>query len=65
MTVEQCMDVVYADDGMIGSRDPEWIQGAINVFNGLFRGVGVMANVSKSNNINCQTGEIHTKMSEE
>ena len=31
MTVGQCIGIFYADDGMIGSRDTEWFQGAINV----------------------------------
>ena len=40
------MIVFYSDDGMIGSRDAEWLQVDINVIIGLFRRVGLMANVA-------------------
>ena len=42
------MGVFYANEGMIGSWDPEWLQGAINILIGLFIRVGIMANVAKS-----------------
>ena len=50
---------------MIGSRDPEWLQGNINVIIGLFRRVVLMANVEKSNTMTFQTGDIHKWMSDE
>ena len=59
------MGVFYADDGMIGSRDPDLLQGAINVIIGLFRRVKIMANVTKSNTMTCHPGVIHKGMSEE
>ena len=59
------MGVFYADDGLIGSMDSEWIQGAINVFTGLFRRVRMMANVAKVNTTTFQPGEIHTGISDE
>ena len=45
------MGFFYDDDGMILSRDTEWIQGAINVLILLFRSVEIMANVAKSNTV--------------
>ena len=48
------MGVFYADGGMIGSGDPEWLQGAINVIIRLFIWVRLMANVEKSNLMTCQ-----------
>ena len=59
------MGAFYTDDGMIGSRDPEWIQGAINVLIGLFRRVFLMANDEKSNTLTCQPGSVITGVSEE
>ena len=47
MTVGMCMGVFYVDDRMIRSRDPEWLQGAINILIWLFRNVGLMSNVAK------------------
>ena len=57
--------VFYADDVIMGSQDPEWIQGAIDVLIGLFYRVGLMANVAKYNTMTFQLGAIHTGMSEE
>ena len=59
------MGTFYAGDGIIRSRDMEWIQGYINVLTGLFRRVDLMANITKSKIKTCQTGVIHTWMSEE
>ena len=65
MKVGQCMGIFYADDGMIGSRDTEWFQGAINVLIWLFRRIRFMANVAKSKTTTWQPGAIHTGMPEE
>ena len=57
--------IFNAYDGMIGSRDSEWFQEAIYVIISLFRMVGLMANVSKSNTMTCQSWAVHMGMSEE
>ena len=54
MAVGRCIGAFYADNEMIGSRDPEWLQGYINVLIKLLRRVGIMANVAKSDTINFQ-----------
>ena len=36
LVVERCLIIFYADDGVVRSRDPEWIQGSLKVFIGLF-----------------------------
>ena len=64
VVVGQCMGVFYADDGMIGSRNPEWIQGDINVLIGVFIRVGLMENIAKYKTMNYQTGVIHMGISE-
>ena len=35
----------YADDGMVASSDPRWLQGAFNTLVGLFDRVGLRTNV--------------------
>ena len=65
MVAGRCMGVFNADDGMLGSRYPEWLQGAINVLIRLFRRVRLMVNVAKSKNMTCQPGAIHMGISEE
>ena len=64
MVAGRCMGVFNADDGMLGSRYPEWLQGAINVLIRLFRRVRLMVNVAKSKNMTCQPGAIHMGISE-
>ena len=44
--VGRSMEVVYEDDGLIGSREPEWLQGSLNVLIGLFLRIGLMTNVA-------------------
>ena len=63
MVVGRCMGVFDADDGIIGSREPEWIQGAMNVLIIISRSVSLMAYVESSNTATYYTGEIHTCMS--
>ena len=45
IAVGWCMGVFYEYYGTIGSRDPEWLQEAINVLIGLFIRVRLMDNV--------------------
>ena len=54
----QSLGVLYAENGILGSRDPEWLQGYLNVLIGLFRRIGLMANAVKSKTMTCQPGAI-------
>ena len=56
------MGVFYADDVMIGSGDPIWIQGYINVLIDLFRIIVPEANIAKSKKMICQPGSIQSGM---
>ena len=38
----------YADDGMVTSSDPQWLQGAFSTLVGLFDRVGLLNNVRKT-----------------
>ena len=57
--------IFYADDGMIVSRYPGWLQGAIKFLIGIFRRVEIMANVEKSKTMTCHPGDIFAGMPEE
>ena len=37
LAVEWCLGLIYVDDGMVGSRDPECLQGSLNVLFDFFR----------------------------
>ena len=65
MVVGRCRDVFFAEDGMIGSRDPERLQGSISFLIGIFLRVSLMANEEKSNTMTFYLGEIQSGMSEE
>ena len=43
----------YADDGMVASLDPVWLQGAYNTLVGLFDRVGLQTNVGKTVDMVC------------
>ena len=64
-TVGRCLGVLYADGGMVGSCDSEWIHHTMNVLVGLFRRHGLEANVIKSLTITCHPGALRAGMFEE
>ena len=43
----------YADDGMVASSDPQWLQGAFNAPVGLFDRVGMQTNVGNKVGMVC------------
>ena len=45
--------LLYADDGMVASSDPVWLQGAFNALVGLFDRVGLQTNVEKTVGMVC------------
>ena len=53
-TVGQCLGVFYADNCMMGTREPDWPQHVMTVLVGLFRRHGLAANVAKSRTMTCQ-----------
>ena len=59
------MGVFYENYVTLGLLDPGCIQGGLNVLIGMFRSVGLVANVSKSKTIMCQPGAIWLGISEE
>ena len=38
----------YADDGMVASSDPRWLQGVFNTLVGLFDRVGLRTNIGET-----------------
>ena len=59
------MGVFYADVGMVGSRNSDWLHHAMNVLVGLFRRYGLAANVAKSHTMICHPSALRVGMSEE
>ena len=53
LDIGRCMGLLYADDGVVGLQDLEWLQGALNVFIGLFRWYGMVENVAKHKAMTC------------
>ena len=64
-TSGRCVGVFYADDGMVVSQDPYWLQHLMNVLVGLFRKYGLAANVANSCTMTFQPGLLRSGMSEE
>ena len=46
-------DFLYADDGLVTSNDPDWLQVGFDSLTGLFNRVGIQTNVSKTVRILC------------
>ena len=63
--VGRCMGILYMHYGLVGSQDPEWIQGSLNVLNVLFQRYRLVASVIKSKAMMCQPGDIWSGMPEE
>ena len=58
-------ELFYADDGMIASSDPRWLQGAFNTLAGLFDRVGLRTNVGKAVGMVCHPCQAGGKLSME
>ena len=61
----RCLVVFYANYGMVGSRDPDWLQYSMNVLVGLFRRYGLASNVANSRLMICQPGALRSGISVE
>ena len=57
------LGVLYDNNGMVGSRDSDWLQHDMNVLVGLFRRYGLVANVVKSRTMTCHPGALRAWMS--
>ena len=55
-TVVRCLGIFYANDCMVGSGKPYWMQHAMNILVGVLRRYGLTANVAKSCTMTCQPG---------
>ena len=64
-TVGWCLGVFYDDDVMVGSRESNWLQHAMNVLVGLCRRYGLAANVEKSRTMTCHPRALRVGMLEE
>ena len=56
LAIGKSLGLFYADVRVVGSRDPEEIQGALNVLIGLFRQYRLVVNVAKSKAMTCHPG---------
>ena len=56
LTVGQCLGLFYTNNSMVGSRYPEWLQGALNVLIILLKRYGLVTNVDKYKAMMCQPG---------
>ena len=64
-TIGRCVGFFYADNGMVGSRDPDWLQHTTNVPFDFFRRYILEANVSNSRTMTYQYRVLRAGMSEE
>ena len=64
---EVCREIVvcFVDDGLVGSRDPVWLQSAMDVLVTHFEGIGLWTNPEKNNVMTCVPGNIQVAHTEE
>ena len=65
LNMGRCLVFFYNNDGMIGSRDSEQLQNALNVLSRLFQWYGIITNVAKSHMITCRPRALRLGISEE
>ena len=65
LAVWRCLGLFYSNNGVVGSRDPECPQGALNVLIGPFHRYGLVANVAKFKVMTCHPGTLQSWMLEE
>ena len=58
-------DLFYADDGMLASSNPQWLQWAFTQLVGLFYRVGLNTNTGKTVSMACRTCTAAGNRSEE
>ena len=63
--VGRSLEVFYADNGLIESRYPKWLQGGLSVLTGPFLRIGLIENIARSKKMTCHPGAIWLGMSEE
>ena len=56
--------LLYTDDGMVASSDPQWLQGAFNTLFGLFDRVFLRTNVGKTVGMVCHPCQSSGNLSE-
>jgi hypothetical protein len=54
--------IFYVDDAYLASRDPEFLQRALDLLVSLFARVGLETNVSKTQTMICTPGRIRTQL---
>ncbi len=57
---EACREIVafFIDNGLVGSRDPIWLQSAMDILVTLFDGIGLRTNPDKTKVMTCVPGNI-------
>jgi hypothetical protein len=60
---EKCV-LIYADDGLLSSRNQEWVQESFNFLIGIFERVGLLTNTSKTKAMICTPGHISDRQSD-
>jgi hypothetical protein len=63
--VAEILVAFYADDRLIASRDPVWLQESFDVLIGLFERIGLFTNAAKTKVMVCTPGKIREGYTEE
>ena len=61
--LEELFAIFYVNDGYIASRDPEFLQKALNMLVEIFRRTGLETNTKKTQAMICTPGRIRVQLS--
>jgi hypothetical protein len=62
-SVAEQLVLFYADDGLVASRNVEWLQMAVDCLSELFTRVGLRTNIAKTKVMICEAGYISGRLS--
>ena len=65
LNVGRCLGVFYTDKCMVGARDSEWLQNALNIRIGLFWRYRLVTNIANYRRMMCQPGALWSGTPEE
>ena len=61
-----CREIVvfFVDDGLVGLRDPIWLQGALDILVTLFESINLRTHSDKTKVVTCVSGKIQVALAD-
>ncbi len=63
VAIEMLIALFYADDALVGSRDPSLLQAALDILSEIFERLGLLTNTKKTKCMTCVLVKIRVRLS--